>query len=52
MLSQHLNRFSRTVESVDWTAKMLIAMLAYHIELDLKFLPEPTAIDEREMVSE
>ena len=51
-LSRHLNRFSRAVESVDWNAKMLIAMLAYHIELDLSFLPEPTTTDEREMVSE
>src|SRR6202140_1130036 len=51
MLSRHLNRFSRAVESVDWNAKMLIAMLAYHIELDLSFLPEPTG-DERETVSE
>ena len=52
MLSRHLNRFSRAVESVDWNAKMLIAMLAYHIELDLSFLPEPTTTDERETVSE
>ena len=52
MLSRHLNRFSRAVESVDWNAKMLIAMLAYHIELDLSFLPEPTTTDEREAVSE
>ena len=52
MLSRHLNRFSRAVESVDWNAKMLIAMLAYHIELDLSFLPEPTTADERETVSE
>src|ERR1017187_4850352 len=52
MLSRHLNRFSRAVESVDWNAKMLIAMLAYHIELDLSFLPEPTTADEREAVSE
>jgi hypothetical protein len=51
MLSRHLNRFSRAVESVDWNAKMLIAMLAYHIELDLSF-PEPTTMDERETVSE
>jgi hypothetical protein len=29
MLSRHLNRFSRTVESVDWNAKTLIAMLAF-----------------------
>src|SRR6202161_1717680 len=52
MLSRHLNRFSRAVESVDWNAEMLIAMLAYHIELDLSFLPEPTTADERETVSE
>lgn len=52
MLSRHLNRFSRAVESVDWNAKMLIAMLAYHIELDLSFLPEPTTTEEREAVSE
>jgi hypothetical protein len=52
MLSRHLNRFSRAIESVDWNAKMLIAMLAYHIELDLSFLPEPTTANERETVSE
>lgn len=52
MLARHLNRFSRAVESVDWNSKMLIAMLAYHIELDLSFLPEPTTPEERETVSE
>ena len=52
MLSRPLNRFGRAVESVDWNAKMLIAMLAYHIELDLSFLPEPTTANERETVSE
>ena len=31
---------------------MLIAMLAYHIELDLSFLPEPSTAEERETVSE
>jgi hypothetical protein len=51
-LSRHLNRFSCAVESVDWNAKMLIAMLAYHIELDVSFLPEPTTANERETVSE
>jgi hypothetical protein len=29
--SRPLNRFGRTVESVDRNAKMLIAMLAYHL---------------------
>jgi hypothetical protein len=52
MLARHLNRFSRAVESVDWNSKMLIAMLAYHIELDLSFHPEPTTPEERESVSE
>jgi hypothetical protein len=52
MLARHLNRFSRAVESVDWNSKMLIAMLAYHIELDLSFLPEPSTTEERESVSE
>jgi hypothetical protein len=52
MLSRHLSRFSRAVESVDWNAKMLIAMLAYHIELDLSFLPEPATAEERENVSD
>lgn len=52
MLSRPLNRFGRAVESVDWNAKMLTAMLAYHIELDVRFLPEPTTADERETVSE
>jgi hypothetical protein len=52
VLARHLNRFSRAVESVDWNTKMLIAMLAYHIELDLSFLPEPTNRAERESISE
>jgi hypothetical protein len=52
MMVRHLNRFSRALESVDWNAKMLIAMLAYHIELDLSFLPEPTSRAERESISE
>jgi hypothetical protein len=52
MLSQHLNRFSRTVESVDWNTKMLIAMLAYQIELELSFRPESTSEEERNSVSE
>ena len=52
MLSRHLSRFGRAVESVDWNTKMLIAMLAYHIELDLSFLPEPTTRQEREIVSD
>jgi hypothetical protein len=52
MLARHLNRFSRAVESVDWNSRMLIAMLAYHIELDLSFLPEPSTTEERETVSE
>jgi len=51
-LSRYLNRFSRAVESVDCNARMLIAMPAYPIELDLSFLPEPTNADERETVSE
>jgi hypothetical protein len=51
MLSLHLNRFSRAVESVEWYPKMLFAMLAYHIDLDLSFLPESTTTDERETVS-
>src|ERR1700728_2202894 len=50
MLSRHLNRFSRAVESVDRNTQMLIAMLAYHIELDLSFLPEPTTTGERDTV--
>ncbi len=52
MMVRHLNRFSRALESVDWNTKMLIAMLAYHIELDLSFLPEPTSRAERESISE
>jgi hypothetical protein len=52
MLSRPLNRFGRAVESVDWNAKMLTAMLAYHIELDVSFLSESTTTDERETVSE
>ncbi len=52
MLVRHLNRFGRALESVDWNTKMLIAMLAYHIELDLSFLPEPTSRAERENISE
>jgi hypothetical protein len=52
MLSRHLNRFSRAVESVDWNAKLLIAMLRYQIELDLSFLPEPSTEEERQAVTE
>lgn len=52
MLSRHLNRFSRAVESVDWSAKLLIAMLRYQIELDLSFLPEPSTEEERRAVTE
>ena len=52
VLVRHLNRFSRAVESVDWNTRMLIAMLAYHIELNLSFLPEPTSRPESESISE
>jgi hypothetical protein len=38
-LSRPLNRFGRAVESIDWNAKVLTAMLAYRIELDMSFPP-------------
>jgi hypothetical protein len=34
MLSRHLNRFSRAVESVDWNAKMLIARGCIPVRLE------------------
>jgi len=52
MLGRHLNRFSRAVESVDWNAKLIVAMLRYQIELDLSFLPEPSSEEERQAVAE
>jgi hypothetical protein len=52
MLARQLNRFSRGVESVDWNAKLLVAMLRYQIELDLSFLPEPVTEEERRLVTE
>jgi hypothetical protein len=52
MLARQLNRFSRGVESVDWNTKLLVAMLRYHIELNLSFLPEPVTDEERKMVTE
>jgi hypothetical protein len=52
MLARQLNRFSRGVESVDWNAKLLVAMMRYQIELDLSFLPEPVTDEERKQVTE
>ena len=52
ILSRHLMRLSRAVESVDWNAKLLIAMQRYQIELDLSFLPEPVTEEERRAVIE
>ena len=52
MLARQLNRFSRSVESVDWNTKLLVAMLRYQIELDLSFLPEPVTDEERKLVTE
>jgi hypothetical protein len=52
MLARQLNRFSRALESVDWNAKLLVAMLRYQIELDLSFLPEPVTDEERKTVTE
>lgn len=52
LISRHLNRLSRAVESVDWNAKLLIAMQRYQIELDLSFLPEPSTDEERQSVAE
>ena len=52
MLARQLNRFSRGVESVDWNAKLLVAMMRYQIELDLSFLPEPVTDEERKIVTE
>jgi len=52
MLARQLNRLSRAVESVDWNTKLLVAMLRYHIELDLSFLPEPVTEEERKTVTE
>ena len=52
MVARQLNRFSRGVESVDWNAKLLIAMMRYQIELDLSFLPEPVTDEERKLVTE
>jgi hypothetical protein len=52
MLARQLNRFSRSVESVDWNTKLLVAMLRYQIELDLSFLPEPVTDEERKTVTE
>lgn len=52
MLARQLNRFSRGVESVDWNAKLLVAMMRYQIELDLSFLPEPVTEEERKIVTE
>jgi hypothetical protein len=52
MLARQLNRFSRGVESVDWNAKLLVAMMRYQIELDLSFLPEPVTDEERKLVTE
>ncbi len=46
------NPHSRGVESVDWNAKLLVAMLRYQIELDLSFLPEPVTEEERRLVTE
>jgi hypothetical protein len=45
MLSRRLKRFGRAIKSVDWNAKMLIAMLTYHIEMDPSFLLEPPTTD-------
>ena len=52
MLACQLNRFSRAVESADWSTKLLVAMQRYQIELDLSFLPEPITDEERKMVTE
>src|SRR6202051_4543971 len=50
MLARQLTRFSRGVESVDWNTKLLVAMLRYHIELDLSFLPEPVTDEDFDKV--
>jgi len=52
MLARQLNRFSRGVESLDWNARLLVAMMRYQIELDLSFLPEPVTEEERKIVTE
>jgi len=52
MVARQLNRFSRGVESVDWNTKLLVAMMRYQIELDLRFLPEPVTDEERKIVTE
>ena len=52
LLARQLNRFSRGLESVDWNAKLLVAMMRYQIELDLSFLPEPVTDEERKAVTE
>jgi hypothetical protein len=52
MLSRHLNRVSRGVETVDFNNKLLVAMVRYLIELELSFLPETANEEERQAVSE
>ena len=52
MLSRHLNRLSRSVETVDFNNKLLVAMVRYLIELELSFLPETQSEEERQVISE
>lgn len=51
MLGRQINRLSRGVESADFSAKLLVAMLRYLIELELSFLPEPGTEEERSDVT-
>jgi hypothetical protein len=52
LLSRHLARMSRGVETVDFNNKLLVAMVRYLIELELSFLPETATEEERQAVSE
>ena len=51
MLGRHINRLSRGVESAEFSAKLMVAMLRYLIELELSFLPEPGTEEERSQVT-
>ena len=52
LLSRHLTRMSRGVETVDFNNKLLVAMVRYLIELELSFLPETQSEEERQVISE
>jgi hypothetical protein len=47
MLGRQINRLSWGVESAEFSAKLLVAMIRCLIELELSFLPEPGSEEER-----